>query len=1128
VSWFFRSSRPRRKPRSKDRCPRLTAERLERRDLLTASFGFAYGIGGSSFDTTAATTTDSSGNVYVTGYYGSTATVNAASGSATLSSTGEDDTFVAKYSETGVLDWAVSLGGTGNTHGFGISVDSSGNVYSTGSFEGRVNFNPGGTFNLTAQGSQDAYVVKLTSSGSFGWAIDLGGSSGSATGLSLAASADGTSVYVGGTFQGTVNFEPGGTGGSETSTDTGDAFVAKYSASTGAADWADATVGSTSAGGADVTALTVDSNGNVYTTGYFEATENFSGNNETDYLNSSGGQNVFVWKLKADGTYIWSTSFAGSGSATTDQAHGIAVDSSGNVYTDGYYQNTMTIGAQGNSTTLTSNGGSDIFVDKLNSSDSFVWARSVGGPSTDQAFGLTLSGGDLYAAGSFLGTVDFDPSGSLFTLTSKGTQDGFVLEMDTTGAFVMADQVGGSGSSVYINGVAVAPDGTIDTGGNFTSSADFDPYSGVSTLTSAGQSDGFVAHFVPDTAPTTTGLSAVSVLENAAPSTVTLSSAFTGTFDPGTALTYSIASDSNSALFSAATVNNTSDTLTLSFAPNTSGTANLVVEATDSVGKTVTTTLAVTVGFVNQAPTFTVGTNISVPENAGAQSFATWATNISPGAGNPGTESVNFIIVSNSSTTLFSVQPIVSSTGTLSFTPATGVNGSATISLELHNNGGTANGGHDTSAPQTFTISIGSGGPTTLVINGTSGGDNVSVSFTSATTFTTTVSNSQTGSPGVTNTYSLSNVNKVQFVGVNGGAESIIFDDPYNTYNASMGLGTATATTSGFEFDASAATTLYLYCTSASQATVTTPSNQNAFFVGVAKGNYDYLYGGGVYSEVSGFGSITATGAGGSTYAYLYSTSGAKIDAVPKGTSTLTAGSLTVTASDFPQIYSVGASDGTDTITLHSGGNRFVGTPTFSYVTDSTFSSTTFTYLFGALYAATVDVVASSTTDSAYFDSYSGNAFSGSPTLSELSGSDAFFSKFTISASGFDSATVAASGSGTDTATLNSPGNGTFVGTTTYATLTAGAMTVEASGYTQITTTGAHNGTDVAYLYDASGSNTLTAQGSTAVMTTPVYTDTVDDYGTVYGEQQNGSSDVVQRLAAIDFNLQTVGNWTNG
>lgn len=124
------------------------------------------------------------------------------------------------------------------------------------------------------------------------------------------------------------------------------------------------------------------------------------------------------------------------------------------------------------------------------------------------------------------------------------------------------------------------------------------------------------------------------------------------------------------------------------------------IEVEDNFGS-----VASSVEVVNVAPSFVGGGNVSVAEDAGAQSVAAWATAISAGPASEAGQLVNFV-VSNNSPALFSVQPTISADGTLSFTPASNAYGTATVTVQLHDNGGTANGGTDTSATQTFTINV--------------------------------------------------------------------------------------------------------------------------------------------------------------------------------------------------------------------------------------------------------------------------------------------------------------------------------------------------------------------------------------------------------------------------------------
>ncbi len=138
---------------------------------------------------------------------------------------------------------------------------------------------------------------------------------------------------------------------------------------------------------------------------------------------------------------------------------------------------------------------------------------------------------------------------------------------------------------------------------------------------------------------------------------------------------------------------------------------------------------------------------------------------------------------------------------------------------------------------------------------------------------------------------------------------------------------------------------------------------------------------------------------------------------------------------------------------------------------------------------------------------------------------------------GFNSVSVFESGSGTDVADLTSPGNGSYFGTSTASTLTVGTSTITvntyfvSSGQTlavpgQIAVTGAGNGTDSAAIYDSKGNNALSASGSTATLTTALGSVSINKFGSVTANKQNGTNDTVHQ-AAIDFTLQTVGNWTS-
>jgi len=178
-------------------------------------------------------------------------------------------------------------------------------------------------------------------------------------------------------------------------------------------------------------------------------------------------------------------------------------------------------------------------------------------------------------------------------------------------------------------------------------------------------------------------------------------------------LTFQITGNTNASLFSAGPAVSSTGTLTYTPAANANGSATITVNLKDDGGTanggvdtSASQTFTITVNAVNDVPSFTKGVDQTVNNNAGAQTVANWATNISAGPANESGQTLTFQVTGNTNPGLFTVGPAVSSTGTLSYTPSSSGGGSATITINLKDNGGTANGGMDTSASQTFTITV--------------------------------------------------------------------------------------------------------------------------------------------------------------------------------------------------------------------------------------------------------------------------------------------------------------------------------------------------------------------------------------------------------------------------------------
>jgi LPXTG-site transpeptidase (sortase) family protein len=132
-----------------------------------------------------------------------------------------------------------------------------------------------------------------------------------------------------------------------------------------------------------------------------------------------------------------------------------------------------------------------------------------------------------------------------------------------------------------------------------------------------------------------------------------------------------------------------------------------------------TATVRVTVTCVNDEPGFTAANPPAVNMNAGAQTLVGWVTGFDPGPANESSQGVDaYLVANNACGSLLSAGPSVNAAGTLTYTPANDQSGTCDFDVSVRDNGGTSNGGDDTSPAQTFTITINDDEPPVIVTNG--------------------------------------------------------------------------------------------------------------------------------------------------------------------------------------------------------------------------------------------------------------------------------------------------------------------------------------------------------------------------------------------------------------------------
>ena len=283
---------------------------------------------------------DSSGNPIIAGILWETGTF----GTTTLTSEGKGDPFVAKYTSNGDFVWAMNFGGIDYDLVTDMVVNDKDEIFLAGYFKESI---PAITnifgASLSAVGKQDAFAVKLKSTGIVEWGEGIGSNlDDSATGIALDTAGD---VVCIGTFEGTINFNS-----TSFVADGGkDSFLLKLTASLGMRTSVSHITGS---GSTAVATIAIDSQNNAYVTGSYSG--QMTRGSET--INAIGGEDAFVWKY--DLTAKKTGWLLSAGGTEEDQGKSIAIDALGAIHVAGTFKGTASF----DSTQHAATGGKDIFL----------------------------------------------------------------------------------------------------------------------------------------------------------------------------------------------------------------------------------------------------------------------------------------------------------------------------------------------------------------------------------------------------------------------------------------------------------------------------------------------------------------------------------------------------------------------------------------------------------------------------------------------------------------------------------------------------------------------------------------------------------------------------------------------
>jgi hypothetical protein len=451
-------------------------------------------MGNAGYCGVKALVTDAAGNVYSTGYFAGTVDFNPGAGAYNLISTGLYDAFIQKLDANGNFVWAAKMGQTQDESGERLVLDNAGNIVVVGTSNG--------LFNL-GLGRQDIGIWKFSNAGAMQWSKKIGFNYydyGTAVSIDEA-----DNIYVTGTFENTVDFNPGGTPQSLTSTgNLRDMFVLKLLAN-GTFRWVKQIA--TATGNPESIQQTVynPANDHVYLGGVFYGKTDFNPSvavADTFFLNTGavGVKSVFISEIDTAGNFVRAVAV---GNQTEILFGNMALNAGGTklCVTGGFRSNVdFDPGAGTSFMDAGLNVGTAVYVLQVNADLTFQSAFQLGSqtPFTNSV-GLCakFDGGDnLYLGGRLEGIVDLAPDAAVVNYTSAGQQDMFLVKINPAGELVYGNGAGGAANEV-VSTLDVNTFGDTFIGGAFTGTLDFSMNGGGYPMTAPGLGSAYLVKYAP-------------------------------------------------------------------------------------------------------------------------------------------------------------------------------------------------------------------------------------------------------------------------------------------------------------------------------------------------------------------------------------------------------------------------------------------------------------------------------------------------------------------------------------------------------------------------------------------------------------------------------------------------------
>ncbi|MBL7912360.1 MAG: T9SS type A sorting domain-containing protein [Bacteroidia bacterium] len=457
------------------------------------SFQWAKSNQGPLADEATSVALDALGNVYYAGNFEGVFDLDPGAGTSTVSSAGSKDNFIIKLDPAGAFIWGKVFSGANDSYITDLATDASNNIIVVGNLLGSADFDPSpSTFVLTAPGSSNAgFVTKLDMNGNYVWAkIFSSTTNASASSVEVDAASN---VYIGGNFFGTIDLDPGTPIiNVTTNISSSNGFICRLNSSgvylnhytLGIANYSESvrdlkldnttnSLFTTSfvegqisgtgiyAGGIDVyfeklnpnltavwnkqfggsggdypTTIDIDASGNVYLAGVFNGNCDFDPGTTSSFTLASFNavyNDIFVSKYNATGNFVWAKQIGSN--SLHDYCNGMVVNTTG-VYITGAFQGSCDFDPAVTVNNLTSSGGQDMYIAALDLNGNYNFAHKYGSSGTETGISIASDGVNIYTAGYFSNTIDFDFTTGVNTHVSLGGTDPIIHKMNLSSVSV--------------------------------------------------------------------------------------------------------------------------------------------------------------------------------------------------------------------------------------------------------------------------------------------------------------------------------------------------------------------------------------------------------------------------------------------------------------------------------------------------------------------------------------------------------------------------------------------------------------------------------------------------------------------------------------------------------------------